>query len=86
MVNTSIKSAYSLDVGSVRMLEALARRWNVSKSEALRRAIRTAAGSDHESHETALEALERLQSRVRERQVDLSAWEHAVKAERHAIL
>ena len=68
------------------MLEALARRWKVSKSEALRRAIRTAAGGDYENHENALDALERLQSRVRERQVDLSAWEHAVKAERHAIL
>ena len=67
------------------MLEALARRWKVSKSEALRRAIRTAAGSDYVSHETILDALERLQSRVRERQVDLSAWEHAVKAEHHAI-
>lgn len=86
MTKTDIKSTYSLDVESVRMLEALARHWKVSKSEALRRAIRIAAGSDCESHETAVDALERLQSRVRERQVDLSAWEHAVKAERHAIL
>ena len=67
------------------MLEALARRWKVSKSEALRHAIRIAAGSDYEGHETALAVLERLQSRVQERQVDLSAWEHQLKADRHAI-
>lgn len=35
MATMTIKSTYSLDVGTVRTLEELARRWNVSKSEAL---------------------------------------------------
>ena len=43
MAIMTIKSTYSLDVESVRVLEALAQRWDVSKSEVLRRAIRIAA-------------------------------------------
>jgi len=39
----TLKSTYSLDIHSVRALESLARRWGVSKSEALRRTIRAAA-------------------------------------------
>ena len=38
MAVTTIKSTYSLDVETVRTLETLACRWNVSKSEVLRRA------------------------------------------------
>ena len=36
MATTTVKSTYSLDVESVQALEDLARRWRVSKSEALR--------------------------------------------------
>ena len=43
MATPTIKSTYSLDVESVRALDDLARRWQVSKSEALRRAIRSEA-------------------------------------------
>jgi hypothetical protein len=39
MATTTVKSTYSLDVDTVRELDAVARRWRVSKSEALRRAI-----------------------------------------------
>ncbi len=46
MATTTIKSTYSLDVETVRTLETLAARWNVSKSEVLRCAIRTAAAED----------------------------------------
>ena len=35
----TIKSTYSLDVGMARALEDPARRWGVSTSEALRRAV-----------------------------------------------
>jgi len=45
MAPSMIKSTYTLDAETVRTLEGLARHWRVSKSEALRRAIRTAAGS-----------------------------------------
>ena len=43
MAPSMIKSTYTLDAESVRTLEGLARHWRVSKSEARRRAIRTAA-------------------------------------------
>ncbi len=77
MATTTIKSTYSLDVETVRTLEAIARRWNVSKSEALRRAIRGAADREPPEETGALEAL------------DLDAesagrWEKQSRAERKA--
>ncbi len=85
MAITTIKSTYSLDVDSVRTLEALARRWDVSKSEVIRRALRIAlvAGDDGDES-VALEALTRLQDTVRERGVDLGQWEKDLGAERAA--
>lgn len=80
MAETAIKATYSLDVESVRTLEELARRWRVSKSEVLRRAIRGAASDDN----PALVALEGLQASVRERNVDLERWERESAAERDA--
>jgi hypothetical protein len=43
MVIYTVKITYVFDVETVRTLEDLARRWNVSKSEALRRAIRASS-------------------------------------------
>lgn len=39
MAPKMIKSTFSLDVETARALEVLARRWKVSKSEAVRRAV-----------------------------------------------
>ena len=85
MAITTIKSTYSLDLNSVRTLEALAERWDVSKSEVIRRALRIAlvAGDDTDGS-VALEALTRLQESVRERGVDLGQWEQDLTAERAA--
>ncbi len=85
MAITTIKSTYSLDLNSVRTLEALAERWDVSKSEVIRRALRIAlvAGDDTDGS-VALEALTRLQESVRERGVDLGQWERDLVAERAA--
>ena len=82
---TTIKSTYSLDVDSVRTLEALALRWDVSKSAVIRRALRIAlvAGDDADGG-VALEALTRLQDTVRERGIDLVQWERELGAERAA--
>ena len=82
MAVTTIKSTYSLDVESVRALEALAQRWNVSKSEVLRRAIRIAAREGGRGEGAALGALDRLQSSLRERKVDVTRWARDLKAER----
>ena len=84
MAIPKIKSTYSLDVESVRTLETLAKRWRVSKTEVLRRAIRIAATEGTSENDAALGALDRLQNSVRERNVDVSRWERDLKAERRA--
>lgn len=84
MAITTIKSTYSLDVETVRALETLAQRWSVSKSEVLRRAIRIAATEDAPSQSTALDALDRLQTSMRKRKVDVTRWARDLNAERRA--
>lgn len=83
MAVMTIKSTYSLDVESVRTIERLAKRWNVPKSEVLRRAIRLAAAEDPDDG-AALSALDRLQASLRARRVDLAQWERDSEAERRA--
>ena len=80
----TIKSTYSLDVGTVRTLEGLARRWNVSKSEALRRAIRDAAERQQSRADARLRALRELQESVAARDVDLDLWERQAREIRSA--
>ena len=84
MAVTTIKSTYSLDVETVRTLEALARRWNVSKTEVLRRAIRAAAGDENQHVKSKLEALDRWQTSLKAQGVDFTAWEREAQAERRA--
>ena len=85
MAVTTIKSTYSLDVETVRTLESLARRWNVSKSEVLRRAIRTAAAGERSQRaREKLEALRQLQDYVQRRGIDVEAWAREVRATRDA--
>jgi len=78
MATHTIKTTYSLDVETVRKLEQMARRWNVSKSEALRRAIRAAAteGLPDEGHE-AISALDELQRSLRLDAEEAVGWEKA---------
>ena len=83
MASETIKGTYSLDVETVRALEGLARRWNVSKSEALRRVIQASAAREpREAGREALRALDDLQ-----RALDLTAgtaatWAARAQAER----
>jgi len=84
MATTTVKSTYSLDVESVRQLEAMARRWNVSKSEALRRAIRAAADQQPSTGREALNALDRLQASLKLTKDAATRWERSAKRERRA--
>ncbi len=84
MAIPKIKSTYSLDVETVRTLESLARRWNVSKSEVLRRAIHAAAGEKSQRVREKLEALRQLQAYVQQRGIDVEAWARETRAERRA--
>ena len=85
MAVTTIKSTYSLDVETVRTLESLARRWNVSKTEVLRRAIRAAAeGEKSQRVSKKLEALDRWQASLKSQRIDFAAWEQEARTERRA--
>ena len=84
MAMPTIKSTYTLDVETIRALEEMARRWDVSKSEALRRAIRAAAAQDRPPRADALEALDRLQRSLRLTPVRAREWAANVRTERQA--
>ena len=83
MANPTIKATYTLDVQTIRVLERVARRWGVSKSEALRRAIR-ASGSLGADPETPLAALDELQSAADLSVSSANAWSRDVRAERRS--
>jgi len=82
MAVTTIKSTYALDVESVHTLERMAERWKVSKSEALRRAIRIAAADD--AAPEALAALNALQDSLSITPARAKTWADQVRAERRA--
>jgi hypothetical protein len=84
MARPTIKSTYTLDMGTIRALEDIARRWRVSKSEALRRAIRAAAGESRVDRSDAVDALDRLQKSLRLTPAKTRAWTRRVRSERHA--
>ena len=53
-----IKATYSLDIDTMRVLERAAKRWGVSKSEALRRAVRAIATTGGPEPEATLDELQ----------------------------
>ena len=81
MAATVIRTTYALDEETVRRLEGLARQWNVSKSEALRRAIR---GADLTSTtaDDRLQALDELQASMHLTRSGAEAWVRKLRTER----
>lgn len=82
MARTSIKATYALDVQTVRALERMAKRWKVSKSEALRRAIHLAEREPRGSE--ALHAFEELQRSLGLTSDRTEKWLQAAREEREA--
>jgi hypothetical protein len=82
MAIPKIKATYSLDAETVRLLERISRRWGVSKSEVLRRAIRASAATTDEDAATV--ALDRLQRAVDLTESVAAAWARRARAERRA--
>jgi len=70
----------------VRLLERMSRRWGVSKSEALRRAIHASASlpAPPDAADARLAALDRLQKVIALEVSSAVAWERSAKAERRA--
>ena len=83
MAIPKVKATYSLDAETVRLLERLAGRWEVSKSEALRRAIRSAAASSSKAS-AAESALDRWQDSLGVSESVAAAWGRSARAERRA--
>ncbi len=76
---SATKSTYSLDAVSLERLRRLSRRWQVSKTEVLRRALTQAAENDAPSPEERVAALRELQRRTEESRIDLKKWQKAIK-------
>jgi ribbon-helix-helix CopG family protein len=83
MAIPKIKATYSLDAETVRLLERLARKWEVSKSEALRRAIRASAEAAPPS-EDRLAVFDRLQRSLGLTKAGADAWVRENRAMRRA--
>ncbi len=83
MARATVKSTYALDVETVAALERLAGRLKVSKSEALRRAIRAAA-REGESAASGVDLLDRLQRSLNLTPARARAWAREAKAERRS--
>jgi hypothetical protein len=84
MALPSVKSTYSLDIETVALLERTAKQWQVSKSEALRRAIRAAAAASGVDADQALRVLDDLQRSLRLSPAKAAAWAKRSRAERRA--
>jgi hypothetical protein len=84
MAIPKIKATYALDPATVRTLERMAKRWKVSKSEALRRAIRAAAETDATGVEDPLAALDGLQRHLGLTRKAAHRWRSAARTERSA--
>ena len=83
MAIPKVKATYSLDAATVRTLERVSRRWGVSKSEALRRAIRAAAALPAPDA-SRLATLERLQTAADLGSAAATAWARRARSERRA--
>lgn len=81
MAIPKIKATYSLDPETIRLLERLARKWDVSKSEALRRAIRASAGAESQPDDR-IAALDRLQKSLGLSKAAADAWAREARAMR----
>jgi predicted transcriptional regulator len=84
MARTTIKATYSLDPETERHLEEMADAWKVSRSEALRRAIRAAAEATAPRGERGIEALDRLQEALGLSEQAAGRWEKASGSERQS--
>jgi predicted transcriptional regulator len=85
MAKMTIRSTFALDPETVDALDGLARRWRVSKSEALRRIVRVAFSVERmDDSADALAALDELQVLLGLDAAKADEWGRRVRAERDA--
>jgi hypothetical protein len=73
------KATYSLDPASLERLKRLSQRWQVSKTEAIRRALAKADEVDAPSAEERIAALHALQKSLKDRGVDFEKWKQTIR-------
>jgi hypothetical protein len=78
----SIKSTYALGVETVRKLDRVAARWQVSKSEVLRRAIDVVARDQLAETPSRFQALDELQMSMKLTKQRTDNWSREFHAER----
>lgn len=83
MAIPKIKATYSLDPATIQLLERVSRRWGVSKSEALRRAIQASAALPAPA-DGRLDVLDRLQKATALSPTNAEKWARDAHAERRA--
>jgi len=83
MATMTVRGTYALDLDTVRKLEELAKKWGVSKSEALRRSIQSAASSQVPVSDR-LQAFRALQRSLGWTKSQAREWEKRVRGERRA--
>lgn len=76
----ALKSTFSLDAESIERLQALARKWQVPKTEVVRRALQQASANESTlSPEQKIATLHRLQKRFADAGVDFEKWKRDTK-------
>ena len=85
MAKVTIRSTFALDPATVDALDRLAREWQVSKSEALRRMVSVAAAVEEvDAAADALSALGDLQELLGLDARKAEAWVRRIRAERES--
>jgi hypothetical protein len=83
MAKMTVRSTFALDRDTVDSLDRLARRWQVSKSEALRRVVNVASAVEEmDASSDALAALDELQQLLALDEERAEAWVQRIRAER----
>jgi len=85
MAKMTVRSTFALDPETVDALDRLARKWQVSKSEALRRMVGVASAVEEVDAGTdALAALDQLQGLLGLDEEKADAWVRRIRAQRVA--
>ena len=85
MAKMTIRSTFALDPETVKTLERISRKWGVSKSEALRRAVRSAAPEGVGAAVEPLAALDALQKAMKLSPAKAGRWIREIRRERRSI-
>lgn len=85
MASTSKKFTYSFDLDTAGRVEELAAHWEVSRTEALRRAVHTVSRAEMPRNRDALDALRSLARHPPSRTAEeTEAWLREIRLEREA--